>query len=57
MSKSHNKTSKLSRNKRTEAAKQAAERQKQRTPLNKARKLLRHILRHPNDGQAKKASK
>jgi len=47
------KLSKLSRNKRTEAQKQKKASQPARTIANKARKLIKHIMRHPNDKQAK----
>lgn len=42
---------KLSRNKRTEAAKRRIAEQPARTTINKRRKLLHHQVRHPNDLQ------
>lgn len=46
------KLSKLSRNKRTEAAKRSASERPAHTTANKQRKLARHVLIHPTDLQA-----
>lgn len=46
------KLSKLSRNKRTEAARLAISRQPARTAVNRQRKLAKHLVKQPNDKQA-----
>jgi hypothetical protein len=51
------KLSKLSRNKRTEARKNKRARQPEKTRANKIRKLLKHLIKHPEDKQAQNAAK
>jgi hypothetical protein len=47
------KLSKLSRNRRTEAAKRKRSQQPLRTMANKTRKLRKHVNKYPEDKQSK----